>query len=404
MAEGEGNAQPNDKDTGDTVINELSKHFKILASNMKQVIDSLPTPMKLDIEESQIDKLKNDIATSEEEFRRISKPMRKQDGHIRIASWNIMKLSKKSSRQYDVRKKSIVDTIEAYGFQLVAFQEITEDTLEGICTSLKDWNKSFASVKTKDKGPNIGAGFLWHNSVTVNDPSHGKVEEVTHSTMENGEEKTEKLVRKVFCLTIKLKDTDFELINVHLRSNDGQNELSILTKWHDKKISQETPVMYLGDFNYDLKIIELLNYKSVFPDTDKTNTLKDKCYDNFLIPDSIHDRVTQRNVADIQCKSSIVGLHTTFFVPTQESQKTAIHTIETSGLSPQIVSDHCPIYMDLKEVGAGGRVEKKEEEEKKEKKKKEEEEEKKEKKKKEEEEEEEKKKKKKKEEGKKKKK
>ncbi len=107
-------------------------------------------------------------------------------------------------------------------------------------------------------------------------------------------------------------------------------------------------IIYLGDFNYDVKSISFTNYTAVLESQEHTNTLKYECYDNFLVSGDVRAKITQRNVAEIQCVSPVVKNNTTFFAPTKDFKENMVHTIYISDLSPQLVSDHCPIYIDLK--------------------------------------------------------
>ncbi len=376
----DGQSKPCDKSQSE--IDEVQEQFDTLASSMEHLFCSLPTVMMEPLNKENLEKFKVSINNLNKTFCEISDKRRKKD-NIRIASWNVKQLSDRSIYPllYEDRVQSIVDTIKFYGFQLIAFQEIYKGALEDIRDKLGWTGHAYKDVHKS--GVPEGAAFLWdQSSEEVFDPSdiattevigkskkkkkvtnpNGKTTEVTYSDeiveedtpTEEEDTEIEKLVRKIFCLKIKLKGTDYELRNVHLKADEGKQELGTLMEWHKKNDSGEKNVMYLGDFNYDFKDYdEHDNYHAVFPSTESTNTLKDKCYDNFFVHKSIYERIYQRKVAEIQCKSSIVGQHTTFITPTKTLRTAAIHTIETSLLSPQTVSDHCPIYVDLTEEDKG---------------------------------------------------
>ncbi len=89
---------------------------------MEKLLESFPTPtVKVTDDRRQF---KEKIKELKASFIERTDSMHKQDGLIRIASWNVHKLSPVSFRLYEDRMKSIVDIIQFYGFQLVAFQEI----------------------------------------------------------------------------------------------------------------------------------------------------------------------------------------------------------------------------------------------------------------------------------------
>ncbi len=151
------------------------------------------------------------------------------------------------------------------------------------------------------------------------------------------------LIRYIVCLQIRINGCNYELRNLHLDSVNFKDELKNLSKRH--KSIPNYRIIYLGDFNYNLtKTPAFPNYQAVFLPKEYTNTKGGKCYDNFLVPRDIYAKISQRKVAEIQCISPILKTNTTFFAPNNE---TMMHSIIMSNLTPQLVSDHYPIYIDL---------------------------------------------------------
>ncbi len=100
---------------------------------MEKLLESFPTPtVKVTDDRRQF---KEKIKELKASFIERTDSMRKQDVLIRIASWKVHKLSPGSFRLYEDRIKSIVDIIQFYGFQIVAFPRDI-DTLEAIKTLL----------------------------------------------------------------------------------------------------------------------------------------------------------------------------------------------------------------------------------------------------------------------------
>ncbi len=122
-------------DQSQSEIDKLQEQFGTLASDMKHLLHSLPTSMMGPlVDVYHLQEFEERVSHLNHTFCIISDIMRKNDSHIRIASWNVKQLSSNSKHQllYNNRAQSIIHTIRLYGFQLIAFQEIYEEALDDI--------------------------------------------------------------------------------------------------------------------------------------------------------------------------------------------------------------------------------------------------------------------------------
>ncbi len=386
-------------------IDEIKTKYVKLCDQLKEVVQCLPTLMQNDEKSS----LRQCIVNREKEFSTFADDYKKGKDVIRIASWNVHKPSPKNDVLFMKKVKVIRQTIEHYKFDVVAFQEVNEEALKKLLEMGGEWKAIIGTVHKGSGGEK--AGFLYKKSLSKEkqeestpgtagntNPNESQSaapdEESTPGTAGNTNpnesqsaapdiqpidedsglsdmklitvvpDQNLKMWTKKYFLSLVIEG--YELINTHIKKGVSvhENKSKFGQIKGENSLLQSNNVLFLGDFNQypiihqekspgeagpqDTASTDLSGYEPVFCEDEKTNTLKTEHYDNFLVHKDVIKKIQLRKVAEIQCSQDTEVEWTKRSASGNERTEFILCRLEVSGFTPDMISDHCPIFIDLK--------------------------------------------------------
>ena len=227
--------------------------------------------------------------------------------YLRIASWNISKLSQDTCKSQEFlikRLKCVCNTILYYQVDIIALQEVGvefEQLEVMMIHTLKYYSQlAWVTAKVRSKGEHL---FIVYNKKHI-----------------QGVREPERLLspKGVYQQIQLTTGTLLTIMSTHLTYTDikqRNTELASLTKL---RLWQSSLPILLGDFNTDPNALAKslgVNYHCIFRDGEKTNTLRTESYDNIIVAARHRETVHNHFVGSIITGGELTEVEVSVHLP-----------------------------------------------------------------------------------------
>ena len=196
--------------------------------------------------------------------------------NLRIASWNVQIFGKSKYNKPDVRK-AIIDELKDY--DIIAFQEI-RDSSQSYFPKLMEELPAYDYVVSARLGRTSSKeqyAFIYRKEIEL----------VESHVFTDSEDVFE---REPFIATFKIDNRTFDIVQIHTKPDDAENEIDELLK-----IRTSTNQIWLGDFNADCSYYDETQeepYNWIIPDSEDTTVKSTNCtYDRIVVTDELAQAV-----------------------------------------------------------------------------------------------------------------